>query len=161
MTLRARHVLPEVVDPGLAPTHATMPLTSPSTLGVPDTLHPHGHDEHGATGRENGTPTTAQELHAAHLSDTDSTQGSLDLGADAPAGAGATDSTPAGTHHPALAEASDKHQPDCALCGLKARMWSGVTDWMDELGRWIGWCSKECQNRWLRSDASAHRRRTE
>lgn len=44
------------------------------------------------------------------------------------------------------------HQPNCTRCNQPATMWSGVEDWKDEQGRWIGFCSRTCQNAWLNGD---------
>lgn len=41
--------------------------------------------------------------------------------------------------------------PFCTLCGDRAVMWSGA--WVVG-GCWIGWCSKSCQNAWLRGKRS-------
>lgn len=45
-----------------------------------------------------------------------------------------------------------KRQPTCARCPSPAVMWSGVDDWQDAAGAWIGWCSNDCKNAWLRGD---------
>jgi hypothetical protein len=123
------------------------------------TLRGAGDRSLGMTDAGDAIPAVDELLGVGHddsSSSEPSTQGTLALGDDISAGTGPrTFDKPDDSPVPA-----ENHQPDCALCGLKAHMWSGVSDWMDEFGRWIGWCSKECQRRWLTGDRLAHRRGT-
>jgi hypothetical protein len=42
---------------------------------------------------------------------------------------------------------TDKFSPTCVVCGETARSWSGA--WLIA-GAWIGWCSSEHKNAWLK-----------